>query len=196
MPKGFMVSLAVPLLVFSVVGVSVAAAQAAEAIAQKVVWGHVAANWELAAKFLRIFFHDCFVRHHGREKDAAPNLSPAGFEVIDEVKAALEQECPGVVSCADIVALAARGTRSRTLVPVQEEPLGGGDGAARHGIEQAGSEALDNIPAPTSTFDILLSNFSGKGLGLENLVVLSVSYLSTMVQGRIQRAGRPSPLLS
>ena len=34
----------------------------AEDIAREVVWARVAGNRELAAKFLRMFFHDCFVR--------------------------------------------------------------------------------------------------------------------------------------
>uniref|UniRef100_A0A0A8XMX3 Peroxidase n=1 Tax=Arundo donax TaxID=35708 RepID=A0A0A8XMX3_ARUDO len=194
MAKAFMsISLVVALLVLSG-GVGIASAQAtglkkgfykkscpqAEAIVQKVVWGRVTGNRELAAKFLRMFFHDCFVRGcdasvlldsptKTAEKDAVPNQSLAGFDVIDEVKAALEPACPGVVSCADIIALAARDSVSfqyqRNLWEVET--------GRRDGTVSSDQQALDNIPIPTSTFDILLANFSSKGLGLQDLVVLS-----------------------
>ncbi|KAG8081196.1 hypothetical protein GUJ93_ZPchr0007g4059 [Zizania palustris] len=73
----------------------------------------------LRAGLLRLHFHDCFVRgcdvyimlnsHNATaEKDADPNLTVRGYEAIEVVKAKVEAACPFVVSCADIMAMAAR----------------------------------------------------------------------------------------
>jgi len=42
------------------------------------------------------------------EKDSPPNDSLKGFDVIETIKSKLEEACPGVVSCTDILVLAAR----------------------------------------------------------------------------------------
>ncbi|CAI0401716.1 unnamed protein product [Linum tenue] len=75
----------------------------------------------MAASLIRLHFHDCFVQgcdasvllddtsSFTGEKTARNNRnSVRGFNVIDAVKSQLETLCPGVVSCADVVAVAAR----------------------------------------------------------------------------------------
>lgn len=50
------------------------------------------------------------------EKLALSNInSLRSYEVVDQVKEALEKDCPGVVSCADIIIMASRDAVS--LVP-------------------------------------------------------------------------------
>ncbi|KAF2929012.1 hypothetical protein DAI22_05g025300 [Oryza sativa Japonica Group] len=85
---------------------------------ENVVRYHVAkalkANRKEGAALVRLIFHDCFVRgcdasvlldptaeNPHTEKTAPINIGLAAFELIDEIKAAVEERCPGVVSCAD-----------------------------------------------------------------------------------------------
>nr|CAD1829656.1 unnamed protein product [Ananas comosus var. bracteatus] len=152
-----------------------------EQTVQSIVWDRVASNGALPAKFLRMFFHDCFVRgcdgsvlidstaNNTAEKDATPNKSLAGFDVIDDVKSALEKACPQTVSCADIVALAARDSVSfQFKKPIWEVQTG-----RRDGTTSRASEANANIPSPSSDFTTLVNDFANKGLDVKDLVVLS-----------------------
>ncbi|GAB4843529.1 hypothetical protein Ancab_013491 [Ancistrocladus abbreviatus] len=153
----------------------------AENVVKNITQTQVAQSPPLAAQLLRLHFHDCFVRGcdgsvlidstpgNTAEKDALPNLTLRGFKVIDQIKATLEQTCPGIVSCADILALAARDAVSyqygRDLWTVL---TGRQDG--RISIAQ---EALANLPSPFSNFTTLEKNFADKGLSVTDLVTLS-----------------------
>nr|AMB51491.1 peroxidase 72-like protein [Crataegus pinnatifida] len=156
----------------------------AKQIVKSVVAKAVAREARMAASLLRLHFHDCFVKGCDAsllldssqniisEKRSVPNQNSArGFEVIDEIKSALEKECPSTVSCADILALAARDSTVLTGGPSWEVPLGRRDS---RGASLSGSNS--NIPAPNNTFETILTKFKLKKLNIIDLVALSGSH--------------------
>ncbi|KAK8642339.1 hypothetical protein V6N13_011686 [Hibiscus sabdariffa] len=128
---------------------------------------------------VRMHFHDCFIRgcdgsvllnskgKNKAEKDGPPNISLHAFYVIDNAKKALEAECPGVVSCADILAIGARDAIVVSGGPYWEVPNGRKDGRI--------SLASDTrqLPSPVSNITQLKQNFGQKGLSTKDLVALS-----------------------
>ncbi|GMP66912.1 hypothetical protein CsSME_00027078 [Camellia sinensis var. sinensis] len=152
----------------------------AEAITKKITTKFISHTPSFAPKLLRMHFHDCFVRgceasvllnsttNNKAEKTAIPNLSLNGFQIIDAVKAALEKKCPGVVSCADILALVARDAVSVIKGPFWPVPTGRRDGRI-----SLASEVLTNLPFPTFNITQLKSSFASKGLNVKDLAVLS-----------------------
>ncbi|KAJ4733028.1 Peroxidase [Rhynchospora pubera] len=135
----------------------------------------------MAASLLRLHFHDCFVQGcdgsvllddnstFTGEKTAGPNLnSLRGFEVIDNIKSQVESVCAKTVSCADILAVAARdsvvalGGRSWTVL------LG-----RRDSLTASLSTANSDLPAPTSDLSTLISAFSKKNLSTTDMIALS-----------------------
>ncbi|KAF8728786.1 hypothetical protein HU200_018065 [Digitaria exilis] len=159
---------------------------AAEDIVKHVVGAAVFHNPGVGAGLIRMLFHDCFVEP---EKLSPPNNpSLRGFEVIDAAKAAVERACPGVVSCADIVAFAARDASfflSSGRVGF-DMPGGRLDGRFSNA-----SRALAFLPPPVFNLSELVSSFSTKGLAVEDMVVLSGahtvgrSHCSSFVPDRI-----------
>ncbi|KAJ8752102.1 hypothetical protein K2173_001777 [Erythroxylum novogranatense] len=135
----------------------------------------------LGASILRLFFHDCFVNGcdgsillddtstFTGEKNAIPNANSArGFEVIDTIKTSVEAACRATVSCADILALAARDGVVLLGGPSWTVPLGRRD--ARTASQSA---ANSQIPAPTSNLATLISMFRAKGLSATDMTALS-----------------------
>lgn len=133
-----------------------------------------------AASLLRLHFHDCFVRgcdasvlvnstsNNIAEKDSIPNLTLRGFQIIDAIKSAVEKQCPGVVSCADIVALVARDAVTAIGGPTWQVLTG-----RRDGTKSLATDALIGLPAPFMNITQLKAKFASVGLSVKDLAVLS-----------------------
>ncbi|KAL3509118.1 hypothetical protein ACH5RR_028519 [Cinchona calisaya] len=135
----------------------------------------------IGASLLRLFFHDCFVngcdagillddtKTFRGEKTAGPNNnSIRGFQVIDNIKTRVEDACPATVSCADILALAARDGVVLLGGPAWEVLLG-----RRDARTASFNGANTQIPPPSSNLSGLISSFAAKGLSARDMTALS-----------------------
>ncbi|KAF5444806.1 hypothetical protein F2P56_033906 [Juglans regia] len=150
-------------------------------IIQGAISSAISSERRMGASLLRLHFHDCFVNgcdasvllddtsNFKGEKTAGPNSnSLRGYEVIDSIKTQLEKQCPGVVSCADILAVAARDSVVALGGTRWNVPLG-----RRDATTASFDAAESNLPSPFLDLAALISAFSNKGFTAQEMVVLS-----------------------
>ncbi|EEE59027.1 hypothetical protein OsJ_10774 [Oryza sativa Japonica Group] len=141
----------------------------------------VAREPRMGASLLRLHFHDCFVQGCDAsilladnatfrgEQGAFPNVnSLRGFEVISSIKMQLEASCRQTVSCADILAVAARDSVVALGGPSYPVELG-----RRDGMTTNQTMANTNLHPPTTDLGNFVTSFAGKGLSPTDLVVLT-----------------------
>ncbi|PKA49106.1 Peroxidase 17 [Apostasia shenzhenica] len=106
------------------------------------------------------------------EKLSLSNInSLRSFDVIDEAKEAVERVCPGIVSCADIIVMAARDAVVLSGGPQWKVRLGRKDSLS------ASQEASDEImPSPRANASSLINLFQKFNLSVTDMVALSGSH--------------------
>ncbi|PKI78280.1 hypothetical protein CRG98_001338 [Punica granatum] len=104
------------------------------------------------------------------ERNACPSLRSArGVEVIDQIKEEVDKACGrSVVSCADILAVAAQDSVVALGGPWYQVPLGRRD-STRAYLDIANKD----IPAPNMGLPQLIDTFNKQGLNVKDLVALS-----------------------
>ncbi|XP_021841146.2 peroxidase 57-like [Spinacia oleracea] len=130
----------------------------------------------LVAALLRMQFHDCAIRGcdasilldgSGSEKVAPSNGSVRGYELIDAIKTRLEQLCPGLVSCADIIAIA-----TRVAVVLAEGKWYEVETGRRDGFTSSASEAENGLPKTNIPVWAAVRLFGSWGLSADDFVLL------------------------
>lgn len=151
----------------------------AERIVAEAVTAKQIANPSTAAGALRVFFHDCFAggcdasllispdsgpgsSAAAAERDAEINRSLPGdaFDAVARAKAALEQACPGAVSCADVLALATRHLVSMLGGPFYPLRLGRRD--APFSPAPSSAHVAPDLPRTNMTAPQLIALFASK----------------------------------
>ncbi|KAE8662766.1 Peroxidase 4 [Hibiscus syriacus] len=158
---------------------------------KKVVQAAVYKERRMGASLLRLHFHDCFVNGCDAsilldpsstidsEKNSLANRNSArGFEVIDEIKAEVDRICGRpVVSCADILAVAARDSVVALGGPSWKVRLG-----RRDSTTASRTQADADLPAPLMDLPALINNFKNQGLNERDLVALSGGHTIGLAQ--------------
>lgn len=152
-----------------------------ESVVSQTVATKVSQTFTTIPATLRLFFHDCFVEgcdgsvliaspNGDAEKDSDDNLSLAGdgFDTVAKAKQAVEAVCPGVVSCADILALAAKDVVVQAGGPSFSVELG-----RRDGLVSQASRVKGNLPEPNFSLAQLNSMFAKFNLTQLDMIALS-----------------------
>ncbi|XP_042477126.1 peroxidase 29-like [Macadamia integrifolia] len=133
-----------------------------------------------SSAFLRFIFHDCQVQgcdasllldsgdqNMGPEMESIRNFGIKKRESIGHIKFLVESECPGQVSCADVLALASKEAVSFAGGPSFRIPLG------RRDATSSSKEMADaHLPAHSINVDELLNVFMPKGMDLQEIVAI------------------------
>ncbi|XP_027360362.1 peroxidase 11 [Abrus precatorius] len=143
-----------------------------------------------AAMIVRLHFHDCFVQGCDGsvllddtvtlkgEKKAATNIhSLKGFGLVDQIKNIVESECPGIVSCADILTIAARDAVILVGGPYWDVPVGRKDS-----ITANFDHANTNLPTPDENVLSIISKFLYQGLSVTDMVALAGAHTIGMAR--------------
>ncbi|KAJ7956281.1 Peroxidase [Quillaja saponaria] len=135
-----------------------------------------------APGLLRLFFHDCMIdgcdasvfiasnTFTKSERDTDENLSLSGdaFDIVVKIKTALELACPGIVSCADIIAQATRDLVKQVGGPYYPVRLGRKDSLVSNSVRVHG-----HIPTPNMTMNQIIDLFTSKGFTIQEMVALT-----------------------
>ncbi|XP_061948599.1 putative Peroxidase 48 [Populus nigra] len=151
---------------------------------------------DISFGLLRLLFHDCFIKgcdasvflddsngnkNRSIERQAAPNKTLRGINEIDMIKEELDNACPGVVSCADTLALA-----TRDAVVLAGGPFYPVFTGRRDSTQSYFDEAMDEIPKPNDNITRTLFLFSRRGfderetvnlLGAHNVGKISCDFI-------------------
>ncbi|OMO67792.1 Plant peroxidase [Corchorus olitorius] len=158
---------------------------------KKIVEAAVYRERRMGASLLRLHFHDCFVNgcdgsllldsapNIDSEKNSLANINSArGFEVIDQIKAEVDKICGRpVVSCADILAVAARDSVVTLGGPSWKVRLG-----RRDSTTASRTLADSSLPSPFMDLPALIENFKKQGLNQRDLVALSGGHTLGLAQ--------------
>ncbi|KAL3635960.1 hypothetical protein CASFOL_020507 [Castilleja foliolosa] len=165
-------------------------------ITRSVIQAAITREPRMAASLIRLHFHDCFVQGCDAsillddtstiqsEKNAGPNANSArGFDVIEAAKLAVERVCPGVVSCADVLTLAARESSFALGGPTWNLRFGRRDSTTANF-----AVANTDLPGPSSTLQGLINAFARKGLTVTQMVALSGAHTLGQAQCSLFRS--------
>ncbi|CAN6341948.1 unnamed protein product [Urochloa humidicola] len=180
-----------------------ASCPSAHDVVRRVIQDARVSDPRIPASLIRLHFHDCFVQGcdasllldddlpaiQTEKTVPANNNSARGFPVVDDIKAELEHACPGVVSCADILALAAEISVEIAGGPRWRVLLGRRDGTTTN------VQSADNLPSPFDSLNVLQEKFRNVNLDDTDLVALQGAHTFGKVQCQFTRenctAGQP-----